>query len=226
MDVKREIPVFTMKRETVRGASANTPENKEARYNAIVTLQGKMMSGYTWVCLDETSWVIGSTPVYGRSERGKKCFITKGRSGLRLTSVAAIDVSGISYCNVTTRTNTMETFNAYLLRLVAKYDERGVRCVFWCDNCSIHREIAGVLEGTQHCVVYNAAYSPELNPIEHFFGIWKERAEKHVREWSSLQGFLDAISQAFTTIESTTIASLMEHCRTVAWRSVVQREDL
>ena len=226
MNIMREIPVFTMKRETVRGASANTPENKEARYNAIVKLQGKMLSGYTWVCLDKTSWVIGSTPVYGRSERGKKCFITKGRSGLRLTSVAAIDVSGISYCNVATGTNTMETFNAYLRRLVARYDERGVRCVFWCDNCSIHQGIETVLRGTRHCVVYNAAYSPELNPIEHFFGIWKSRAEKNVREWSSLQDFLNAISEAFTTIESATIASLMEHCRTVVWRSVIAREDL
>ena len=226
MDVLREIPVFTMKRETVRGASANTPENKEARYNAVVKLQEKMLSGYTWVCLDETSWVIGSTPVYGRSERGKKCFITKGPSGLRLTSVAAIDGNGISYCNVATGTNTMETFNAYLRRLVAKYDERGLCCVFWCDNCSIHRGIEDVLRGTRHCVVFNAAYSPELNLIEHFFGIWKDRAEKNIREWSSLQGFLGAISEAFTTIESSSISSLMERCRTVVWPAVIQREDL
>ena len=55
MDILRDIPVFTMKRETVRGAHANTPENKELRYQAIVELQGRMMSGYTWVCLDETN---------------------------------------------------------------------------------------------------------------------------------------------------------------------------
>ena len=43
MDITREIPVFTMKRETVRGASANTSENKEAADSAIVTLQVKMI---------------------------------------------------------------------------------------------------------------------------------------------------------------------------------------
>ena len=74
--------------------------------------------------------------------------------------------------------------------------------------------------------MFNAAYSPELNPIEHFFGLWKGRAEKQVREWSSLQGFLDAIRDAFTSIESSTIASIMEHCRTVVWRSVIERQDL
>ena len=225
MDILRDIPVFTMKRETVRGAHANTPENKELRYQAVVALR-RMTSGYPWVCLDETSWVIGSTPVYGRSERGKKCFITKGRGGLRLTSVAAVDVSGVSYCNVTTGTNTAETFNAYLRRLVSRYDERGVRCVFWCDNCSIHNGIAALLEGSRHCVVFNAAYSPELNPIEHFFGLWKGRAERDVREWHSLQGFLNAISHAFTSIESSTVTSFMEHCRTDVWRSVIAREDL
>ena len=57
---------------------------------------------------------------------------------------------------------------------------------------------------------------------EHFFGVWKARAEKNVREWSSLQGFLDAISNAFTTIESSTIVSFMEHCRTDVLRSVVE----
>ena len=39
-----------------------------------------------------------------------------------------------------------------------------------------------LVRNTNHVVVFNSAYSPELNPIENIFGIWKRKAEKDIRE--------------------------------------------
>ena len=74
--------------------------------------------------------------------------------------------------------------------------------------------------------VFNAAYSPELNPIENIFGIWKRYAERDIREWTGLQDLLDKISAAFVRIESNFVTAAMERCRTDVWQKVLDREDL
>ena len=225
-DVGREIPVITFKKCHVRGATANTDENKTRRLEAISELRDKMASGYWWVCIDETSWSVGNTTAFGWSKRGDPCFVTKSRGGIALTSISAIDMRGVAYCNLTTTTNTAETFNAYFRRLIAKYDEIGTRCVFWVDNCRIHNQMLDIVQGSRHCVVFNAAYSPELNPIENVFGIWKRYAERDVRVWTNLQDLLDKIAAAFSRIEPNFVTAAMERCRTDVWTKVVQMEDL
>ena len=91
--LRREIPVFSFKRETVRGVNANTDDNKEARVQAIETLNRMIRGGYRWVCLDESSWCVATTAVYGWSKRGERCFVTNGRNGIRITSTATIDAT-------------------------------------------------------------------------------------------------------------------------------------
>ena len=196
------------------------------RLEAVQQLSDKLGAGYTWVCIDETSWRVGNTTAYGWAKRGDRCFVTKSRGGISLTSIAAIDTNGVGYCNITTTTNTIETFNAYLRYLVARYDRVNRPCVFWVDNCRIHNDMQNVLAGSRHCVVFNAAYSPELNPIENIFGIWKRYAERDVRVWTNLQDLLDKIAAAFMRIEPHHVAAAMERCRTDVWMKVVQMQDL
>ena len=111
----------------------------------------------------------------------------------------------------------METFNAYFRRLIATYDEVNLRCVFWVDNCQIHNQMREIVEGSSHCVVFNAANSPELNPIENIFGVWKTKAERDVRVWTNLQDLLDKVAEAFTKVESNSVTAAMERCRTEVW---------
>lgn len=222
----RKIPVISFKKCSVRGPAAKTEENKTLRIEAIKQLRNKIGAGYWSVCIDETNWRVGNTTAYGHAKRGEKCFVSKSRGGISLTSVSAIDTRGVSYCNLTTTTNTMETFNAYFLRLIAKYDEANRPCVFWADNCRIHNEMRDIVAGTRHCVVFNAAYSPELNPIENIFGLWKRYSERDVREWTNLQNLFDKIAAAFMRIEPHHVTASMERCRTDVWLKVLERQNL
>ena len=54
------------------------------------------------------------------------------------------------------------------------------QCVFFMDNAPVHDKMAidDLCAKSNQKVEYNAPYSPELNPIENFFGIWKQRVMK------------------------------------------------
>ena len=143
-----------------------------------------------------------------------------------MTSVSSIDMRGIGYCNLTTCTNTTETFNAYFRRLIARYDEVNLRCVFWVDNCQILNQMREIVDGSNHYVVFNAAYSHELNPIENIFGAWKTKAERDVRVWTNQQDLLDKTADAFTKIKSSSVTAAMERCRSEVWVKALQMQDL
>ena len=106
------------------------------------------------------------------------------------------------------------------------YHDIGVRAVFWCDNCSIHGLIRQLVEGSRHCVVFNAPYSPELNHIENVFGIWKRRAEESIRVWDDLDDFPEKIKTSFLQIEPQEVLASMERCRSEVWAKAMRREDL
>ena len=98
--------------------------------------------------------------------------------------------------------------------------------MFWVDNYNIHNQMEEIVAGSRHCVVFNAAYSPELNPIENIFGLWKRYAERDVRVWKDRQDLIDKIAAAFSRIEANHVTAAMERCRTDVWLKVLQMEDL
>ena len=119
-----------------------------------------------------------------------------------------------------------ECFNAHFKRLIARYDQTGVRCVFWVDHCGIHNAMESIVENTRHCVGFNAAYSPEVNQIENMFGVWKQQAEWDVRSFDGLQGLLEKIVAEFETIEQNVVSASFELCRNEVWPKAYAMEDL
>lgn len=98
--------------------------------------------------------------------------------------------------------------------------------MFWVDNCRIHNEMTEIVRGSRHCVVFNAACSPELHPIETIFRLWKKYAERDILVWTNLQDILDKIAAAFSMIEPNHVTASMERCRTDVWMKVLEMQDL
>ena len=84
--------------------------------------------------------------------------------------------------------------------------------VFWVDNCNIHNQMEEIVAGSRHCVVFNAAYSPELNPIENIFGLWKRHAERDVPVWTDLLDLIDKIADPFSRMGANHVTAAMERC--------------
>ena len=104
---------------------------------AIETLNRMIRGGYRWVCLDESSWCVATTAVYGWSKRGERCFVTKGRNGIRITSIATIDATGMGDCFLVCESSDRAVFKASIKRAMKSYDDVGVRAVFCFDSYSI-----------------------------------------------------------------------------------------
>ena len=115
-------------------------------------LNDMIRAGYRWVCLDESSWRVACTSVCGWSARGSRCFITKAKNGMRLTSIASIDSTGMGDCFIVCWSTDKALFEGAFKRMMKTYDDNGVRCVFWCDNCTLHNGMDRLVEGTNHRV--------------------------------------------------------------------------
>lgn len=53
--------------------------------------------------------------------------------------------------------------------------------VFWIDNARIDEHA----KDQKHKVIYNAPYSPEMNPIENILGIWNEKITQVIFKFNS-----------------------------------------
>jgi transposase len=66
------------------------------------------------------------------------------------------------------------------------------------DNASFHRKekLNEIIEGTRHILIFLPAYSPDLNPIEHFWAWLKNKIRKILRSFNT---FDDALMACFQT---------------------------
>lgn len=115
--------------------------------------------------------------------------IKRFHRGKRIQMLPAYTVDGVIYSEVyeeNTDTQVFESFIERLLPFCGRYPEP--RSVIFMDNASFHFSLkidevlaqAGVVKELQ------APYSPDLNPIDRFFGSVKNRIRKRVRQDADL----------------------------------------
>jgi len=129
------------------------------------------------------------------SKRGLTPFRTvyfEGSHGFRYTLIAACDVNGFIYeaCEPIYQSGSNDTDPTHgtvdqarfklwviekLIPTLGKYHLGQPRSIMVMDNASIHRDIRDLIEAPEvgAKLIYLSAYSPELNPIELMFGLYK-----------------------------------------------------
>ena len=66
----------------------------------------------------------------------------RGEEGIRITSTATIDATGMGDCFLVCGSSDRAAFEASIKRAMKSYDDMGVRAVFCCNNCSVHAGIS------------------------------------------------------------------------------------
>ncbi|OAA47532.1 Homeodomain-like protein [Cordyceps fumosorosea ARSEF 2679] len=123
---------------------------------------------------------IGVTPVQ------KKPF----HRGNRVSFLPAYSLDGVLYCEVYDGHTDLDFFEGYLLRLLpylGRYP--GPRSVIFMDNASFHNvslEVQATLAEAGVLLVTQPPYSPDLNPIEYFFGSLKQHIAARALEHEDL----------------------------------------
>lgn len=220
---------YSIKRVTFRPEVANSPQNKEKRWAALVRLKSCLtQGGYVWVSIDETHWVVGPRRNVAWSRVGKKAYSKAAKQRTEFSSISAIDSNGDApLCLIVKGTVTAEVFEQFLRGLLGRYPVRE-KCLFFMDNARVHKEdtIKRMLEFTNHHYVFNAPYTPEMNPIEMFFSQWKDNVGQSMQKWPGEEAFLNHLRDAVLAIDSASIRKLFHHVQEKVFPKILAKEDL
>ena len=96
------------------------------------------------------------------------------------------------------------------------------------DNTSVHKkdDLVGICEEAKQTILFNAPYTPDLNPIEMFFDEWKNRVRKDYQRLPPLDEFLDELKEHLMAIKDTTIRTLFNHVINVIFQKILEKKDL
>lgn len=75
-------------------------------------------------------------------------------------------------------------------------------------------------------MIFNALYSPEVNPIEFIFGDWKQKILKEVIQFISENELINLIQKTFIEINPATIRRTLKATRWSIFSKVINLEDL
>ncbi|CAL6004052.1 DDE_superfamily endonuclease domain-containing protein [Hexamita inflata] len=97
------------------------------------------------------------------------------------------------------------------------------------DNCSInHDRTPEIIDFANHHIIYNAPTSPELNPIEMVFSIWKQNVKSIAIEPEEivLQELCNKMVIAFTCMKEQQILACIDHTVNTVFAKALAKEDL
>lgn len=216
---------MSFKRLSTRSVGANNPENLQLRKERIKELYKKISSGAMWICVDETSWNVDfrfRRPVGWGKTGEKTCFEYK-TTHFVATAITAISMSGKTFCILIKGSTDKGIFNAFLSNMLDSFSDEGP-LVVWLDNCGIHNDATAIINNSNHSVVFNAPGSPELNPIENIFGIWKDEVENSAKRWDDDNNILEKIKDCFFNLDKALVRKVMESNKGEQWSKVFDLE--
>ena len=230
--------VYSFKKLINRAPICDTEENKNIRYMRCKELDQYISNGFQWVCIDETRFEVGYIKKYGWGPKGTRTVNRMKKKGFSASAITAISSEGFAYCQIIRGSVTASVFSCFLNKLREQYPENA-DIVIWLDNASIHKAAVKAFpqdeetkermekEGKRWIpIIFNAAYSPELNPIENIFGIWKCLIEEKITRWNSEDELIDLIANAYMSIDQKAIRKAMERVRRKGFKLVSQMKDL
>ena len=170
--------------------------------------------GYNFIYLDETSMKTNLFSLYGYSPRGTKFRVIEPPQITNISVVAAINQNGLIGYQIFDGSVKAKDFASFLGELIRNNDDiknNLTKTVFYFDNSTIHRAKVQYQLFEVINIMYSPAYSPFINPIEYFFGLWKHYIRKI---WDlTNEKRLEAIIKASHFIKNNKIKNILKLSR-------------
>ncbi len=203
---------FSRKRTSAQISKRNTPETIQARVKVAIKFLEFLKNDKEFIFIDETGFNQSLVPVYGYTKKGQPCKSPGPLKGQNYSVIAAITRGRIIGYQIFLGGIKAEDFGGFLSSLLNNFrdfQENINKYVLFMDNATIHKAklLKPLLENFQ--VLYNAPYSPFLNPIEELFGNCKFQFRKRYvqKEKNMLEKILDSVN----SIDEANIFSFFMH---------------
>lgn len=188
---------ITRKKKTFSDPKKSSPEVKikKEKYDEQLEIIEPEKRFY----LDETGSCLNMTPVYGRSEQGKRVYDKRPTNpGTRINTVAVLSEEGIKAQYNYTGSLNADFFITYLNTFVLPILTNGQTLIL--DNHPVHRakSVQSFLKQNGIKFLYLPPYSPDLNPIEEAFSKFKQYIKK--QKSRTVDALLNVIKDALNTI--------------------------
>jgi hypothetical protein len=109
-----DFPLWSFKRLSLRGSTANTPENKQARKKFVLDLYTSYEHGKFVIYLDETAWCTQRVRNWGWGKKGQKALAMIPPVSTTFTAIVAISQNGVHHSEMFMGTVNAALFESYL----------------------------------------------------------------------------------------------------------------
>ena len=163
---------FTYKNILYKNLNANTPKVKEARQKVALQILGAHYQSLDFIYLDETSFNLETWSLKGWAPSGQHQLISKPPKSKNYSAITAMDISAIIGVKIVRGGVKGPDFYLFIKELIefqsARFRTRKVLLLM--DNASIHKSKDYMQKLINYyCILYNAPYTPQFNPIEFAF---------------------------------------------------------
>lgn len=163
------------------------------------------------VFIDETAVLLGLTRTHGRSPCGSRLYDYKPYyRGAKVTVIGAISCQKVLATMTVNGSMNGNAFQVFIEKCLLP--ELWTGAVVVMDNLPAHKieEIKPLIESVGARVLYQSPYSPEFNPIEH----WWSQLKSFIRKFSpTTTQMVDAlISIAIDLIDPKHLKNWFTHC--------------
>lgn len=203
---------FTMKTLDLVPEQRNSELAIEKRANYVLKYM-KLEELVNFVFIDEFGVNLSIRRRRGRSLIGTSAFIVlNGTRGRNLSVCAAIDLSGHLYHLATFSSFNQDLFIQFLANLKSKLDS-SKRNLLICDNAAFHKteKVKEFLKSNNLEMMFNAPWSPMLNPIEECFS--KVKNFLKLNHSSNSPSLIANVASAFDTVTAEDCASWFRHSK-------------
>lgn len=172
---------FSRKRTKKMANRRNITLTIEKRANVAKEMITAMMRNIELIFIDETGFNQSLCSLYGYSRIGENYLVEGTIKSENYTVIAAITQSRILGYQIFKGGVNAQDFGGFMSSLLNNNQDllkNRHKYIFFMDNAPIHKAklLKPLFEHFQ--VLFNAPYSPFLNPIEELFGNWKHNFRK------------------------------------------------
>jgi len=160
---------------------ANIPSTKLKRSQIAKNIMSAHLNSFDFVYIDEISFNLELRISKGWCLKGTNANSTKPPKSKNYSVIVAMDVDGYVGIKVVKGGVKGPEFISFMVDICKILDDRirKKKTIFFMDNASIHRSKDFMQVFAKHYnILYNAAYTPQLNPIEFSFSRLKYQVKK------------------------------------------------